>query len=269
MHVAVSPRQNQLLAALPASVLERLFADLELIWIPRGEVLHEPGAPLHYVYFPTSAIVSRLYLMEDGGSSDGAMTGNEGMIGIALFMGGETSPHRAVVLSSGYAYRLPSLVLKREFNRFGGRRNGAFSRLLLRYAQALFTQMAQTSICNLHHSLAQRLCCLLLMSVDRSPSNELTMTQDLIANLLGVRREGVTEVAGKLQAAGLIQYHRGHIAVLDRAGLEARACECYGLIKRETERLLPRSLFWIHSEAEVRAPVIGAPHLSVIGDEHP
>jgi CRP-like cAMP-binding protein len=269
MHVAASPRQNQLLAALPTSVLERLSPDLELILIPRGEVLHEPGAPLHYVYFPTSAIVSRVYLMEDGGSTDGAMTGNDGMIGIALFMGGETMPHRAVVLSGGYAYRLPSSVLKREFNRFGGRRNGAFNRLLLRYAQALFTQMAQMSVCNLHHSLAQRLCCMLLMSVDRSPSNELTMTQDLIANLLGVRREGVTEEAGKLQAAGLIQYRRGHIAVLDRAGLEARACECYGLIKREADRLLPRPIIWMRSGAEVRAPVMGAQRPMVIGDEHP
>jgi len=241
MHVSATPHQNQLLAALPPSDLERLQADLELIWMPFGKVLHESGDRLQHVYFPTTAIVSLLYVVESGGSTEVALIGNEGMVGIALFMGGDTMPNRAVVLSAGYAYRLQRKVLKNEFNRFGGRRSGAFNHLLLRYTQALVTQMAQTAVCNRHHSVFQQLCRWLLLSVDRLPSNELLMTQELIANMLGVRREGITEAAGKLQAAGVIQYNRGRITVLDRAQLEARVCECYAVVRKEYDRLLPQS----------------------------
>ncbi|OHC63507.1 MAG: Crp/Fnr family transcriptional regulator [Rhodocyclales bacterium GWA2_65_20] len=240
MNVPVIPRQNRLLAALPAPDLDRLHPGLELIWMPLGKVLHESGDRLHHVYFPTTAIVSLLYVMEDGRSAEVALIGNDGMIGIALFMGGETMPNRAVVLNAGYAYRLRMPVLKHEFDRCGGRRSGALNRLLLRYAQALVTQMAQTAVCNRHHSVAQQLCRWLLLSIDRSSSNELILTQELIANTLGVRREGVTEAAGRLQAAGLIKYNRGHITVLDRAGLAARACECYEVVRNEYDRLLPR-----------------------------
>jgi CRP-like cAMP-binding protein len=228
------PRQNHLLAALPAADFERLAPHLKLVPLPLGEALYESGIVLRHVYFPTNSIVSLLYVMADGSAAEIAVVGNEGVIGISLFMGGETTPSRAVVQSAGYAYRLTGQLLKEEFTRAG-----PMQHLLLRYTQALLTQMAQTAVCNRHHSLDQQLCRWLLLSLDRLPSNELVMTQELIANMLGVRREGVTEAAGKLQSAGLIQYGRGRITVLDRPGLEARTCECYGVVKRECDRLLP------------------------------
>jgi CRP-like cAMP-binding protein len=240
MHGPVSPRQNRLLAALPSADFERLYPDLELVWMPYGKIIHESGDRLNHVYFPTTSIVSLLYIVENGGSTEVALIGNDGMIGIAIFMGGETMPNRAVVLGAGYAYRLHKPILKKEFNRSDGWRTGTLNHLLLRYAQALVTQTAQTAVCNRHHSVAQQLCRWLLLNVDRSPSSELVMTQEVIAGMLGVRREGVTEAAGKLQSAGLIRYNRGHITVLDRTGLEARACECYAVVKKEYDRLLPR-----------------------------
>src|SRR6476619_2609483 len=228
------PRQNHLLAALPAGDYERLVPHLELIPLKLGEVLYEPGVQLRYVYFPTTSIVSLLYVMEDGASAEIAIVGNEGILGISLFMGGETTPSRAVVQSAGYGYRLKAQLLKSEFGRFGPTMH-----LLLRYTQALITQMAQTAVCNRHHSVDQQLCRWLLLSLDRLPSNELSMTQELIANMLGVRREGVTEAARKLQDASLIRYRRGKITVLDRPGLEARSCACYKVVKTEFDRLLP------------------------------
>jgi CRP-like cAMP-binding protein len=234
-----SPRQNHLLDALPVAEYERLFPHLSLVPMPLGDVLYESGGELRYVYFPTTCIVSLLYVMENGASAEIAVVGHEGIIGVALFMGGGTMPNRAVVQSAGYAYRLPGHILMQEFHRFGGRRNGALHDVLLRYTQVLITQMAQTAVCNRHHSVDQQLCRWLLLSLDRLPSNELTMTQELIANMLGVRREGVTEAAGKLQHAGLIHYSRGHITVLDRPGLEGRVCECYEVVKKEFNRLLP------------------------------
>jgi CRP-like cAMP-binding protein len=236
---AASPRQNRLLDALPDSEYEQLSTYLEPAPLPLGKVLYESGEELSYVYFPTTAIVSLLYVMEDGASAEIAVVGNEGIVGIALFMGGETMPNRAVVQSAGQAYRLKGPVLKREFARLGGRRQGSLQPLLLRYTMALLTQMAQTAVCNRHHTIDQQLCRWLLLSLDRLPSNELDMTQELIANMLGVRREGVTEAAGRLQSAGLIRYSRGHIKVLDRPGLETRVCECYEVVRREFERLLP------------------------------
>jgi CRP-like cAMP-binding protein len=229
-----SPRQNHLLAALPVPDYERLLPDLELVPLPLGWAVYEAGGAQGYVYFPTTSIVSLLYVMEDGSSAEIAVTGNDGLIGIALFMGGESTPSRAVVQSAGYGYRLKASVLKREFA-LGGK----LQYLALRYTQALITQMAQTAVCNRHHSVEQQLCRWLLLSLDRLPSNQLTMTQELIANMLGVRREGVTEAAGHLQAAGLIHYSRGHITVLDRPKLEQRVCECYAVVKREMDRLLP------------------------------
>ncbi len=234
-----APRQNHLLAALPAAEYERLSPHLELVQMPLGDVLYESGGALRYVYFPTTAIVSLLYVMEDGASAEISGVGNEGVIGVALFMGGGTMPNRAMVQCAGHAYRLKSQLLKDAFNRGGGRRSGALQNLLLRYIQALITQMSQTAVCNRHHSVEQQLCRWLLSSLDRSPTNELTITQELIASTLGVRREGVTEAAGKLQHAGLISYRRGHITVLDRSGLEKRACECYQAVKTEFARLLP------------------------------
>ncbi|MGA8146577.1 MAG: Crp/Fnr family transcriptional regulator [Gallionellaceae bacterium] len=228
------PRQNHLLAALPADVYERMSLHLELVPMPLGEVIYESGEQLRYVYFPTNCIVSLLYVMENGASAEIAVIGNEGIVGLALFMGGETMPNRAVVQSAGYAYRLRAPLVKQEFGL-----NGPLLRLLLRYTQALITQMAQTAVCNRHHSLDQQLCRWLLLSLDRLDSNQLVMTQELIANMLGVRREGVTEGARKLQQAGLIDYRRGHIKVLDRPGLEARVCECYQVVKTEFDRLLP------------------------------
>ncbi|CAG0987221.1 hypothetical protein BURK1_02072 [Burkholderiales bacterium] len=229
-----SPHQNHLLDALPAGDRERLAPHLQLVPMALGDVLYESGSSMRYVYFPTTSIVSLLYVMEDGASAEIAIVGNEGILGISLFMGGETTPSRAVVQSAGHGYRLNARVIKAEFARFGSTMH-----LLLRYTQALITQMAQTAVCNRHHSVDQQLCRWLLMSLDRLSSNELTMTQELIANMLGVRREGVTEAAGKLQDAGLIRYHRGKITVLDRPGLEARTCECYGVVRKEFDRLLP------------------------------
>jgi CRP-like cAMP-binding protein len=207
--------------------------------MPLGKVLYESGDELHHAYFPTTCIVSKLYVMENGASAEIAVIGNDGIIGVSLFMGGGTMPNRAVVQSEGYAYRLRAHLLIQQFDRSGGRRSGALHHLLLRYTQALITQMSQTAACNRHHSVDQQLCRWLLLSLDRLATNELIMTQELIANMLGVRREGVTEAAGKLQKAGLIDYHRGHITVLDRPGLEARVCECYQVVKTEFDRLLP------------------------------
>jgi CRP-like cAMP-binding protein len=229
-----SPHQNHLLDALPKRDYERLASHLELVPMKLGDVLYESGAQLRYVYFPTTSIVSLLYVLEDGASAEIAIVGNEGILGISLFMGGNTTPSRAVVQSAGQGFRLRAQLLKDEFGRFG-----ATMHLLLRYTQALITQMAQTAVCNRHHSIDQQLCRWLLLSLDRLASNELSMTQELIANMLGVRREGVTEAAGKLQDAGLIRYHRGRITVLDRPRLEARSCECYQVVKTEFDRLLP------------------------------
>lgn len=225
---------NHLLNALPSTVLGRVAAELTLVELPLGQVIYESGDRLSYVYFPTTAIISLLYVMEDGSSAEIAIVGNEGLVGIATFMGGETTPSRAIVQSAGNAYRLSARVLTDEF-----KLAGPMQRLLLRYTQALITQMAQTAVCNRHHSIDQQLCRWLLLSLDRLPSNDLRMTQELIANMLGVRRSGVTEAALKLQEAGLIRYSHGHIEVLDRTGLEARVCECYGVVKCEFDRLLP------------------------------
>ena len=229
-----SPHQNHLLEALPASAYERLASHLKLVPMRLGEVLYESGVQLGHVYFPTTSILSLLYVMQDGASAEIAIVGNEGILGVSLFMGGETTPSRAVVQSAGHAFRLKAELLKNEFGRFGPTMH-----LLLRYTQALITQMAQTAVCNRHHSVDQQLCRWLLLSLDRLQTNELSMTQELIANMLGVRREGVTEAAGKLQNAGLISYQRGRITVLDRPGLEARSCECYQVVKTEFDRLLP------------------------------
>lgn len=234
MTEAHSPRQNRLLDALPAAEFERLLPDLELVTMPLGEVLHESGGELRHAYFPTTCIVSLLYVMATGESAEIAVVGNEGIIGVALFTGGGTMPNRAVVQSSGYGYRLRAPLVQQESGR-----SGPLLRLLMRYTQALITQMAQTAVCNRHHSVDQQLCRRLLLSLDRLAGNELILTQELIANMLGVRREGVTEAAGKLHKAGLIDYRRGHITVLDRPGLEARVCECYHVVKMESERLFP------------------------------
>lgn len=228
------PEENHLLAALPKHERERIFPFLESIDMPLGEVIYEAGGHLRHFYFPTTSIVSLLYVMENGASAEIAVVGNEGLLGIFLFMGGDSTPSRAVVQSAGHGFRLKAQVLKTEFNR-----GGPVLHLLLRYTQALITQMSQTAVCNRHHSVDQQLCRWLLLSLDRLPSNELAMTQELIANMLGVRREGVTEAAGRLQVAGMIHYRRGHITVLDRAGLEARVCECYRVVKAEVDRLLP------------------------------
>ena len=233
------PRQNRLLAALSDEDYAQLLPHLEWVPMQLGQVLYESGEQMRHVYFPTTSIVSLLYVMEDGASAEIAVVGNEGIVGVALFMGGESTPNRAIVQSTGHAYRLKGKRLKDEFNRFGGRRAGVLHGLLMRYTQALLTQMAQTAVCNRHHSLDQQFCRWLLLSFDRLSSNELVMTQELIANMLGVRREGVTEAAGNVQRAGLIEYHRGHITMLDRPGLEARACECYQVVKKEFDRLLP------------------------------
>jgi CRP-like cAMP-binding protein len=230
---APNPRQNHLLNALPAEDFERLVPNLKLVQLTLGEVLYESGGRQRRVFFPTDAIVSLLYMLVNGASAEIAVVGNEGIIGVSIFMGGETTPSRAVVQSAGYAYQLSSRIVKEEFTR-----GGAMQYRLLRYTQALLTQMAQTAVCNRHHSLDQQLCRWLLLSLDRLNCDELIMTQELIANMLGVRREGVTEAAGNLQTAGLIEYRRGHITVLDRAGLEMRTCECYGVVKREFDRLL-------------------------------
>jgi CRP-like cAMP-binding protein len=228
-----NPMQNRLLAALPAAEFTRLKPHLELVPMPLGEVLYEAGGSLQQVYFPTTAIVSMLYGLESGASAEIAVVGNEGVLGISIFMGGETTPSRAVVQSAGYGYVLKAKNLMKEFDRAG-----PVLRLLLRYTQALITQMTQTAVCNRHHTVEQQLCRWLLLSLDRLPTDTLSMTQELIANMLGVRREGVTEAAGKLQRAGLIKYSRGRIEVLDRPGLEQAVCECYGVVKLEYDRLL-------------------------------
>jgi CRP-like cAMP-binding protein len=229
-----SARKNLLLAALSAVELKRLRVNLEPVEMPLGEVVYESGRHLDHVYFPTTCIVSLLYVLENGASAEIAVVGYEGVVGVSIFMGGETTPSRAVVQSAGKAYRLPGAMMKEEFTR-----GGTMQHLMLRYTQSLITQMAQTAVCNRHHSVDQQLCRWLLLSIDRLPSPEITMTQELIANMLGVRREGVTEAAGKLQDAGVIRYRRGHIKVLDRERLEAMSCECYGVVRRETARLLP------------------------------
>ena len=226
-------RLNLLIGRLPEADILRWISHLEWVDMPLGQVMYESGRPLSHVYFPTSAIVSLLYVMEDGASAEIAVVGNEGLVGIALFMGGETTPSRAVVQSAGQGWRLRARVMKEEFERLG-----PVMHLMLRYTQALITQMAQTAVCNRHHSLDQQLCRWLLLSLDRLTGNKLVMTQELIANMLGVRREGVTEAALKLQRAGLISYTRGHITVLDRPALEKRTCECYAVVKKEYDRLL-------------------------------
>jgi CRP-like cAMP-binding protein len=231
---AASENQNHLLAVLPMPERERLFPHMELVAMPLGMALYESGDRLEHVYFPTTAIVSLLYILEDGASAEIAVVGNEGVVGVALFMGGETMPNRAVVQSAGHAFRLPGKLLIQDFQR-----GGPLQHLLLRYTLAMLTQMAQTAVCNRHHTVDQQLCRWLLLSLDRLPANELSMTQELIANMLGVRREGVTDAAGKLQTAGLIIYSRGRIVVLDRPGLEARVCECYEVVRQEFLRLLP------------------------------
>ena len=232
-----TPHENHLLAALPAEVQERLFPILELVELPLGKVLYESGDTLRHVYFPTDSIVSLLYVMENGASAEISVVGNEGIIGVALFMGGESTPSRAIVQSAGYAYRLLGQRLKDEFNR-----HGEMMLLMLRYTQSLITQMAQTAVCNRHHTVEQQLCRWLLLTLDRVRSSDVVMTQELISNMLGVRRSGITHAARNLQQAGLISYERGHITVVDRAKLEAHACECYAVVKRETDRLLPATL---------------------------
>jgi CRP-like cAMP-binding protein len=228
-----SPKQNHLLAALPDDIFGRIATHLELVPMPLGQVLYESSGQLQHVYFPTTAIVSLHYVMENGASAEIAGVGNEGMVGVSLFMGGNTTPSLATVHTGGVGYRLKAPVLMDEFNQ-----SGPMLRLLLRYTQALMTQMSQTAVCNCHHSLEQQLCRWLLLTLDRLPSNELTVTQELIASKLGVRREGITEAAGNLQRANLISYRRGHITVLDRIGLEALSCECYEVVKKEFYRLL-------------------------------
>ncbi|MCV9920528.1 MULTISPECIES: Crp/Fnr family transcriptional regulator [Pseudomonas] len=228
------PQHNHLLAALSTQTFERLEVDLELVTLPLGQSLYESGDALRHVYFPTDSIVSLLYVMENGASAEISVVGNEGLVGIAVFMGGESTPSRAIVQSAGHAYRLPGQRLKDEFNR-----HGELLLLMLRYTQALITQMAQTAVCNRHHTIDQQLCRWLLLSLDRLQSDQVRMTQELIANMLGVRREGVTDAAGKLQRLGIIEYSRGHIKVVDRARLEALSCECYEVVRKETERLLP------------------------------
>src|SRR6266850_2842873 len=235
MPVPSTPRQNLLLAALPEAVYDRLLPGLELVSMPLGEVMYTSGSELPYLYFPTTCIVSLVYVMANGASAEIAVTGCEGLLGISLFLGGHTAPNQAVVQSGGHAYRIGAKVIKYEFEQ-----GGPLQHLMLLYTQALIAQMAQTAVCNRHHSLDQQLCRWLLLSLDRLRSSELVMTQELIANMLGVRREGVTEAATNLQRAGLIQYARGHISVLDRDGLENRSCECYAVVKKEYDRLLPQ-----------------------------
>ncbi len=242
-----TPRQNQLLAALPLQDYERLLPSLQPVSLPLGWTVHSAGDREKYLYFPTAGIVSRFYVMEDGASAHFALTGSEGAIGVASFLSGESTPSQAVVLSAGHAYRLGAHLLRNEFDH-----DGALPQLLLRYIQALIAQTGQIAVCNRHHSLEQQLCRWILSSLDRLPSNELTMTQDVIAEMLGVRRESVTEAAGRLQKAGLIHYSRGHIAVLDRPRLEAQVCECYAVVKREYDRLL-------HPKTPLAAPACTVP----------
>ncbi|OIQ98977.1 hypothetical protein GALL_190720 [mine drainage metagenome] len=233
MSTQQTPWQNHLLASLPKETFERIAPHLESVPMPLGEVLYESGDQLHHVYFPTTAIVSLHYVMENGASAEISGVGNEGVVGISLFMGGNTTPSRAAVCTGGYGYRLKAQVMMEEFNRAG-----PMMKLMLRYTQALITQMSQTAVCNRHHSMEQQMCRWLLQTLDRLPSQELIMTQELIASMLGVRREGITETAGDLQRAGLISYRRGHITVLSRAGLEKHSCECYDVVRKEFHRLL-------------------------------
>ncbi|WP_434777948.1 Crp/Fnr family transcriptional regulator [Neisseria sp. Ec49-e6-T10] len=237
MYQGNNHQKNHLLEALPIEAQNRLASHLEPISMPLGMVLYESGDIPNYVYFPTDAIVSLLYVMENGASAEIAVIGNEGFVGVSIFMGGESTINRAVVQSAGFAYRIAKQKFNEEFNRYGD-----MLRLMLRYTQALITQMSQTAVCNRHHSIEQQLCRWLLLSLDRLPDNQLFMTQELIANMLGVRRGGVTEAAGKLQKLGIIEYNRGHITVLNRALLEQLCCECYAVVKKETDRLLPLSL---------------------------
>lgn len=235
--MVAAPEQNHILNALPEEARARLFPHLKLVELPLGKVLYESGGPLRHMYFPIDAIVSLLYVLDNGASAEIAVVGNEGVLGVALFMGGETTTNRAIVQSAGWAYRLTGARLKREFEL-----HSSLLHILLRYTQALITQMAQTAVCNRHHSVDQQLCRWLLLSLDRLDSNNVTMTQELIANMLGVRREGVTEAAGKLQKLGAIKYSRGQITVLNRRLLESSCCECYAVVRRETDRLLPAPL---------------------------
>ena len=246
MSVPRNHAENQLLSNLPPADFERLAAQLELVALPLGEMLYEPGGQLQYAYFPTTAIVSLHYLLESGASAESAGVGNEGVVGIALFMGGETTASSAVVQTGGHALRLAGPLLKHEFNRAG-----LMQQLLLRYTQALMTQIAQTAVCYRHHSVEQQLCRWLLLTLDRAPPGELVMTQELVASMLGVRREGITEAAGNLQRAGVIRYRRGHIAVLARSELEARVCECYAVVKQELARLLSDVTCHQHIEARL------------------
>lgn len=234
MNSKVTNGENYLLSILPSEENKRLYSQLELVEMPLGQVIYESGEKLHYAYFPTTSIVSLLYVMESGASAEIAVVGNDGIVGLSVLMGGGSMPNRAVVQSAGYGYRIRSAIIQNEFNR-----NGPVLRLLLRYTQALITQMSQTAVCNRHHSIDQQLCRWLLLSIDRLPANKLEMTQELIGNMLGVRREGVTKAAGKLHKAGLINYKRGHIEVLDRTGLEKRVCECYQVVRSEVKRIFP------------------------------
>lgn len=244
------PQRNHLLAALSPGTQSHVFKHLELVSVPLGTVLYEPGDILRHAYFPVDSIVSLLYVMENGASAEIAMVGNDGLVGVSLFMGGWSTPGRAVVQSAGTAYRMPSQEFKDEFHR-----HSEMMTLMLRYTQALITQMAQTAVCNRHHSIDQQLCRWLLLSLDRLPGSNLVMTQELIANMLGVRRESVTEAAGKLQRQSVIDYSRGHITVLDRARLEELSCECYDVVKRETDRLLPQtSAVWNQLKPLKRGP---------------
>ena len=229
--------QNELFRYIPDEEWARLLPHIELVDLPLGKVLYEPGMKMRYVCFPSTAIVSLLYAAEDGSSAEIAIVGREGVVGISIFMGGESTSSRAVVQSAGFGYRINSSLVLDEFNK-----SGPVMHLLLRYTQALITQMSQTAVCNRHHTLDQQFCRWLLLSLDRLSGNELVMTQELIANMLGVRREGVTEAALKMQRVGLIRYARGHITILDRAGLEQRTCECYRVVKEEYDRLLPRKM---------------------------
>jgi CRP-like cAMP-binding protein len=238
-----SPYQNHLLAALATEVFKRIEPHLEFVAMPLGDVLYESGGQLQHVYFPTTAIVSLHYILENGASSEIAGVGNEGVLGVSLFMGGNTTPSRASVSTGGHGYRLKQRLMMEEFNRAEN-----MMRLMLRYTQALITQMSQTAVCNRHHSVEQQLCRWLLLTLDRLPTNELTLTQELIASMLGVRREGITDAAGNLQRAGMISYRRGHITVLNRVGLERHACECYGVVKKELSRLLPETGQTHHAE---------------------
>lgn len=245
------PKQNQLLAALPAPAFERIAQHLELLPMPLGEVLYEPDAQLQHAYFPTTAIVSLHYVLASGASAEAAGVGNEGVVGVSLFLGGDTTSSSAVVQTAGHGYRLPRAVLKAEFSRAG-----LLRQVLLRYTQALMTHVMQTAACNRHHSVEQQLCRWLLLTADRVPMRELIMTQELVASMLGVRREGITEAAGNLQRAGYIHYRRGHITVLDRLGLESQTCECYAVVKKEFHRLLPENLSaaFINADATVLNP---------------